>query len=360
MTVAGGTPRYSVEVGDPRRDRADVLAVAARNLPNFGAARYAKYYERNPFGAPLFWLAREASTGTPVGMIALYPSELNIGAATVRGGIAADFAVDAKHRGFGPALALASTLRAAVAESGLRYVYGTPNPASLSVYVRVGLTPVGTFVRYVRLLHTAPAVREYVRHPALANAASAVLDVAASVLAPERLRHVPRNLQVLTPATFDDSFARVLSACASPALVTGSRRVDVLNWRFETDAPEPPRRYAIFALAGTAGTVIAYLVYSQREGIRHVVDIGWLDQEGALDGLIGAFVRDSRRARVDAVSVRYLGARGDRLPRRLRAFGFLTRREERGLLAYVPGDDDAVDAVMRAESWQFLAGDADL
>ena len=360
MSVAGGASRYSVEIGDPGCDRDEVLAVAARNLPNFGAARYRKYYERNPFGAPLFWLARETSTGAPVGMIALYPSELRIGEATVRGGIAADFAVDAKHRGFGPALALASTLRSASGAAGLRYVYGTPNPASRNVYLRVGLEPVGPFVRCVRLLRTGAAVREYVRQPALATAATAVLDVAASVLARERLQRLPRGLRVLAPTLFDDSFEPALATVAGRALVTGSHRVDVLNWRFETDATGSERRYSIFALADRGGTVAAYHVYSERERIRHVVDIGWADRSGALAGLIAAFVRDSRRAGAHAVSMRYLGARSGMLPRRLRAFGFLTRREEHGLLAYVPDGERSASPVLRPDSWQFLAGDADL
>ncbi len=357
--MSGTAGRYTIERGDPGRDRGEVLAVAARNLPSFGEERYRKYYERNPFGPPLYWLARETATGEPVGMIALYPSELEIGGSTVRGGLAADFAVDARHRGFGPALALAFTLRAGADEAGMRFVYGTPNPASLGVYIRAGFAPVGTFVRCVRLFRTAVAVREYVRRPELARVAAGVLDVGAALLAPERLRRLPRGLTVLTPPAFDDSFAPLLAAVASQAVVTGARRADVLNWRFETGSAAPSRRYAIFALADAGGAVIAYLVYSQRDGIRHVVDLGWASRPEALDWLLGAFVRDSRRAPVDAVSVRYLGARDGALARRLRAFGFLTRREDRGLLAYVPGDDVAT-AVLHSGSWQFLAGDADL
>src|SRR5690348_8771117 len=71
--------RYSIVEGDPRADRQQVLAIAARNRggpPERFERRFAKYYEHNPFGPPSVFFARDNGSEALVGMTALFPTAL--------------------------------------------------------------------------------------------------------------------------------------------------------------------------------------------------------------------------------------------------------------------------------------------
>src|SRR3954447_12137233 len=168
--------RYSIVSGDPGADRLEVLAIAVRNRggpPERFERRFAKYYENNPLGPPSVFFARDNQSEKLVGMTALFPTTLRVAGQLLPAAIGGDFAVDAEHRGFGPAVALQRATTSVLPERALRCAYGSPNRFSEPVIGRAGYADGASSPRFVKLLPARPVVARYPRRPRLARLASA-------------------------------------------------------------------------------------------------------------------------------------------------------------------------------------------
>jgi GNAT superfamily N-acetyltransferase len=353
--------RYSIVPGDARADKSELLAIAARNRPGPRARielKYGKYYERNPVGPPSIFLARDNESESFVGMAALFPATLRVAGEPVRAAISGDFAVDAAHRGFGPAVALERATVAALSELGLKCTYGSPNQSSEPIVARAGYADVGRLSRFIKLLGARPAVERYIRRPALARLASTVADPLVSALSRERLYRRSGAFRVERPDVFDDRFASLWETPARGQGATSERSADLLNWKYEKTGPaDPARRYSIFALVEDA-RVAGYVVYLASDGVRLVYDVLCLPDRSVMDALLAEFILDARSGKAAAIDLGYLGP-PNLLTRRLRAFGFLQRSAQNGLRVYVDGDAPFGVDLLEGESWYFMTGDTD-
>jgi GNAT superfamily N-acetyltransferase len=346
--------RYSIVPGDPQADRLEMLDLATRNRPGPRSrleAKYAKYYESNPLGAPSLFLARDNESGSLVGMAALFPTALWIAGERVPAGIGGDFAVDEGHRGFGPALALQRATVPAVAERGLRCAFGSPNQFSELIVRRAGYTDVGRLTRFTKLLSARPLVERYVRRPRLASLASTVAGPLVSILSRERLHRRSGRFAIEQPERFDDRFSSLWELARRQLGVTSERNAGLLNWRYGSGD------YTIFALL-EGGEVAGYLVYRVGDDTRIVYDLLCRPERRVVDALLSEFIRDARRKRASAIDIGYLGP-PNLLTKRLRAFGFLQRTAKNGLLVYVDGESPSGVDLASAESWYFMSGDTD-
>jgi len=352
--------RCIVAEGDASLDREDILRLAG-NLPGSpGAERFAKYYDRSPFGPPAVFLAREPESGQAVGMAALLPSRLRVLGKPVAAAISADFAIDPDHRGFGPALALQRASLKSLAERGMVCAYGCPNPLSEPIVKRVGFAEVGALTRFVKILRGRLLIDLYVGRPRLARMLSAssalTADPVLRALSRERRgRH--SGLTFERPATFDDRFGDVWEATWRRHAITGERSADVLNWKYELDTGRPSP-YSIFAAVEEGGRVAGYVVYLVKGGVRHVFDIACLDSRATIDALLAGFVVDARREGALGIAFLCLGSLGV-LGKRLRSFGFIPRVEDKRLRVYVPAMPADIDP-LQPDSWYFVMGDDDL
>lgn len=357
--------RYSIIPGDPRAHKREVLALADRNLlmPLQGReARYAKYYEQNPLGAPSFFLARDERSEAWVGMAAAFPTRLRVFGEVVPGAISGDFAVDDGHRGFGPSVALQRAVVSALPENGLRCAYGYPNEYAEPIIKRVGYVDLGRLSRFVKVLRSRIVVDTYVRSPGLARPLAALSRVAVdpvlSVLSRERLHRRGHGFRVERPDRFDDRFSDVWESTWRQHAITTERTPELLNWKYEKGGAQGGV-YTIFALVGSGDRVAAYIVYRVRNGIRHLVDIAFMPSRDVVDALLSEFILDAREHAVPAITLLHLGS-ANLLTRRLRVFGFIRRTDESGVRVYVPGDSRLDRQLVEAANWYFLTGDADV
>ncbi len=356
-------PRYLIVRGDERLHREEVLELGERNLPDSpGATRFCKYYDRSPLGPPLLLLARERATGALVGMASLLPSMLRVEGHPVRAAISADFAIEAGHRGLGPALPLQRAALELVAEEGLACAYGCPNPLSEPIVKRVGFESVGELARYTKVLRTRLLVDLFVSRPGLArmlSAASRVLvDPLISLGSRERRVRRLRGLSFEKPARFDERFAAVWADTAKRHSVTGERNAELLNWKYDFDDAAPPSEFVILAAVDTDDQVAGYVVYRVKDGVRHVFDLAVLDSKRVIDALLAEFVSDARREGAIGLTFLCLGTLG-MLGARLRAFRFLGRKEGKRLRVYLPGRARPGAALLQPENWYFVMGDDD-
>jgi Acetyltransferase (GNAT) domain len=356
--VSGG---YSIGPGDAQADKQDLLELSARNRPGdrsrFGA-RYGKYYEHNPLGAPSLTLARDDESGSLVGMTALFPTTLWIAGEPVPAGIGGDFAVDTTHRGFGPALALQRASIDALPELGMSCAYGSPNGNSELIIGRAGYADVGRLTQFTKLLSARPLVDRYVSRPWLAALASGAARPFVSILSRERLHRRPARFSVEQPERFDDRFASLCELAREQLGVTSERTPELLNWRYEkTSAGGALGPFTIFALV-EAGEVAAYVVYRMSDDTRAVYDLVCRPDRRVVDALLSEFIRDARRNGARAISLGYLGP-PNLMTRRLRAFGFLRRTADNGLRVCVNRESPAGVDLQKADSWYFMRGDTD-
>jgi GNAT superfamily N-acetyltransferase len=353
--------------GDGRAHRADVIAIATRNLEMTqpeAQSRYERYYAANPLGPPYLWLAQDTESDAFVGMAAAFPTRLRISGEPVPGAVAGDFAVDSEHRGVGAGAAMSRALMSSVVEDGLDYIYLCPNEASNPVLARIGYAEVGTMTRFVKVLEAGATVARRVRPKALARLASRLSPIVAdpllSALSRERFHRRSDALSVERPALFDERFSDVWESGRSQHGIAPDRDADILNWKY--GLMSPPKNgspHSIFALLSSADRVVGYIVYRVDDGVRDVLDILSLPSRPVMDDLLSAFVLEARREECRAIHVEHLGPAG-LLTRRLRAFGFARRRGGTRLRIYVrPGiqwDRDALDE----DNWYFLRGDKDI
>jgi hypothetical protein len=353
--------RYSIVSGDPAADRAEVLSIATRNRPgphDRFELRYSKYYEGNPLGPPSIFFARDNESGTFVGMTALFPTTLRVAGQPLPAAIGGDFAIDADHRGFGPAVALQRATTSVLSERNLKCAYGSPNSSSEPVIGRAGYADAGRLTRFVKLLSARPAVRRYIRRPRLAGLAAAAADPVVSIWSRERLYRRPARFSVDHPDLFDDRFVRLWEIARNHQGATSERSADLLNWRYEKTGPvEASRNYSVFALL-EGSDVAGYIVYRLERDSRLVYDIVHLPDRSVIDALLSDFILDARSGEAAAIDLGYVGP-PNLLTGRLRAFGFLQSTAKNGLRVYVDGEAPFGVDLLRGESWYFLTGDTD-
>jgi GNAT superfamily N-acetyltransferase len=356
--------RYSLVPGDPREHKREWLGLAERNLPfaiQGREARYAKYYEDNPLGPAKFVLARDGTTDAFVGMAAIFPTQLRVFGQLVPAAVAGDFAVDDGHRGLGPAIPLQRAAVAALGEYGLACAFGYPNKDSEPITRRVGYKDLGPLTRYVKVLKSRVVVDQYVQSRELARLASGVsrvvVDPVLSLVSRERLKRRPSSFRVERPAAFDDRFSGVWETLFQQGTITSERNPELLNWKYETT--REGGIYRILALVDPEEQVAGYAVYTERNDIRHVVDIVFQPSQEVLDGLLAELVRDARRDRAIAISLIHLGP-PSLLTRRLKSFGFARRTEDSSLHVFVPGESELEQALIQPGNWYFLNADADI
>jgi GNAT superfamily N-acetyltransferase len=353
--------RYSIVSGDPQADRQAVLAIAARNRPGAPERferRFAKYYENNPLGPPSVFFARDNESGEPVGMTALFPTTLRVAGQLLPAAIGGDFAVDAGHRGFGPAVALQRATSSVLAERGFSCVYGSPNRFSEPVLGRAGYADVGRITRFVKLLSARPLVARYTRRPRLARLATAAGGPVLSAFSRERLYRRSSRFSVDQPAVFDDRFASLWEIARDHQGATSERTAGLLNWHYEKTGPAVARAdYPVFALL-EGNDVAGYIVYRLDGGSRLVYDIVHLPDRSVLDALLSEFILDARHSRAAMIDLGYVGPAG-LLSRRLRAFGFVQTTGKNGLRVYMDGGAPFGVDLLSADNWYFLTGDTD-
>ena len=242
------TGRYSIEAGDPRRDEDEIVRLCSIELPGFTRPHYGKYFFENPLGPPALVVARHADDGL-VGVAALHPTSFVVGGSPCLAAVAGNFAVDRRHRAFGPALALQRSLLDLARERGWTFLLGLPNAQSEGVFTRVGYTEVGRFTRSVRLL----SVRETLA--SMKERSGAGTRELAHALARGRVARAVRGWSVSTPAAFGVELEPAWAATTTQASIIPLRTPELLEWKYERLLP-PVRLLVDDRLSGRPGRCV--------------------------------------------------------------------------------------------------------
>jgi hypothetical protein len=336
---------------DPATDAARVNAVLGRNLPPAaGAARLAWLYRSNPLGPALVWIAEEEGSGEAVATSAAHRRRFRIDGREAQVLNLSDFAIDARYRTLGPALALLRATLAGVAEGGYAFSYDVPSESMLAVYRRLGCVEVGRLERRVRPLSLGPALRRR-----LGRAGALVAPLADAIL---RLRdafsRTPRGLDVAPLAGgFGAEFDCLEEREATRYRVRGVRSAAYLDWRYARHATLPHGTLC----ARRGGDLAGYLVWRRVEpGSLSVAEIaGDIDVARAL---VARLAKEGRSLGADSLSVQTLA--GSPAAELLARLGFVKREEAPGPVVYLPPGTSLPRDLLEPRHWWFLEGDRDV
>jgi hypothetical protein len=303
------------------------------------------FYERAPTGPPLTMLLQYSdSTGErAVGVATAGRRPLCCGGAQMTAGLLVDMTVSPEHRTLFPALLLQKSLH----ETGLAdhdCLYGFPNAKAAPVFQRVGYRKLGAMTRYVRVIRTAPYLRE--RMPAWAAAPlGALWDLVARL----RFGAGGSTSRLAWCGASEAKSAADLDSVGGRPLVRGVRSSEMLRWRF---APRGGHEFD-YVTAYEGDQLLGYwIVEADEHGALQVLDCspGLLDGPRATRAWSFLFA-EARRRGLRSVSFSCLAPR--ELTRSLERAGMAVRGERPVFAALRP------EHPASAAAWYLTAADED-
>jgi len=232
--------RYSPE------DAADVLQLLRKTSGDIDAASpaYQEWqYQRNPAGAAIATLAREAETGRLVGRMAAIPARVRLSSKVRLAGLSLDPLIDPAYQERGLLAGLLNGVCALSEAEGIAFTYGFPDPASHSAFVnKAGFTDVGSVPLLIWPLNPERLAMKTTHSRALAKTATVARRVWRTPAPAPPQKAVP-GLEIAQVDSFDSSFVLFWDRVQHrfPAVVV--RDSTYLNWRF---SGVPGREYTTF------------------------------------------------------------------------------------------------------------------
>lgn len=342
---------YTISKPDLDRDRAAVLDLWMRNLPDACADRYQWLYRTETATA---WVLRDKE-GSLVGATGLMERAMRVLGDSVRAGQAIDLNVDKEHRTIGPALGLQRAVTANVKSREYGLIYAMPNAQSELVLRRAGYKVLGDVGRWGKPLCCQEILSRWLRSKLLRKTAALLIDPLLRLVSPETYYRRPAGLHVEVADQFDRRFDALWEAAAQQFRIIGERTSAYLNWRF---CRCPEVRHRVLCLCGADGELLAYLVYYRHAGTVYIGDFLFADPQ-TLDLLLAEFLRRMRREKAQAVIAVYLGP--DLVCQKLRRFGFWQRPSPWKALVCVDRQrfGSELDHVLDTENWYLTRADVD-
>jgi hypothetical protein len=346
---------YSLIKADVREDRQKVFSVWKKNFKDIPQERYRWFYENNPYGQALTWLAKDQKTNSIVGSTALFPRRINLNGRIAKAGIAADFAVNQEHRSLSAALKLQKAVISECKESKMEFIYGFPNEQSEAVLLRVGYKKLGQVQRLAKVLRTKSKLKKYLPLPGVALL-SIPLDFILALFSKERSYAKSNDFEIQLPKRFDERFDSLWEEAKSQFGVIGERNGQYLNWKY---VDNPHKEYHIFSLVQKDGKkILGFVVFYLQDNNCFVADLLCVNLDFALKSLLAELIIFLRKEKVDSISISILSPPS--LVDNFKGFGFHSREENSKVLIYIDGESPNFSFVTNAENWFLLEGDRDI
>ncbi|MEN6493279.1 MAG: hypothetical protein ABFD16_03230 [Thermoguttaceae bacterium] len=345
---------YTVSQADPVDSGPFVVDLWKHNLPTASAGRFPWLYAGDRAKA---WLLHTEDSSV-VGAVGLMSRAIQSPQGMLQAGQAIDLNVDLNHRTVGPALSLTRTVVQSAKQQAYKFVYSLPNAESEPVLKRVGYRFLGSVQRWYKPIRCEKLLHSRLHNPLLqkaASVASIAVDGALAVKSRELFYRRPADIHVKLTDGFDAAFDQLWKKAAGQFAYIGERTADYLTWRFGR-SPDGP--FQVFCIKNACQELLAYLVFSCRDGITYVNDLLFVDAS-SLDLLLSEFLRHVRRQRGTAVIVVYLGT--SMVSQSLRRFGFWRRPSAWNAMVYADWNQlgDEAASFLDEQQWYLTRADID-
>lgn len=305
MTTGSGFTTSEV----PISQHADqISSLWRRNLGDLdedtASAKLRLGYIDNPAGHGVGIVLRDQSSDSesPAGVICVHPRRIHLGDRVVAGGNLADYAVESAYRTLGPALMLMKKALA-IGRERLELLYGLPNAKSGAVCRRAGMSTIGEFRRYARVLSSHhPRVESLA--PAVVRPLSPLLNQALAVV--ERVRSLTLGPALKPePVGFDHPGLDEIWARRPRDLLLSERSSGMLMWRYGVIGRGA---WQLTLFRDRKGTPHGYVVWRMHDGFAEVGDFFTPDPARLTAPVIGRFCRMAQSLGAWGVNVRFFGA----------------------------------------------------
>jgi hypothetical protein len=307
--------------------------------------RFRWLYFRNPDGPATAWFALDDRTGAIAGCTVVLPRRVRLKQCrrTVLAWNCGDFCIDPAYRTLGVALKLRRIAREAVDAGKTAFLYAHPNDRMLQVHLRVGHAPLGTMVRYAKILRPrrsgAPAT-------AIGRAVLRLTGRDALI----RRRH---DVEVVDGARTQSDITAIYEGAVHRMGTSVVRDSRYLDWRF---LENPVERHTIL-VTRQAAKPRGYVAFSIRDDVAVVKDWVAIDRDSR-DQLFAIMLAHFRDIDVAAVSVTALESHPDL--QALRTFGFVRRPETSTAITYAAPTDAVRRSISSRDCWYMTHGDRDV
>jgi hypothetical protein len=333
---------------DLEGDRAEILALLERNLPDIPhATRFEWLYLDNPGGPAFSWVVFDTESGRMLGLASLFPRPVWIGMELALAGQVGDFAVEASHRTLGPALMLQRATFEPVDGGHLVFCYDCPpHEQGMATFRRLGMGPTCRIDRYARPVRVDRRVAEAFPVPILARP----LAFAANQLLrlwrarPDRLPGLEVGLH---SEEFGEEFSELDRRTRAPGVLRGRRHSEDLNWRYRR---HPLHRYRVLT-ARKDGQLVGYAVVRAAGEIGHVMDLSGIPSPTVALALLEMACQDLARTSIQTIQA--VVTEGNPAEETLRNGHFRYRAPAGSVVAYRGRDPQAPAAAIHRERWAF-------
>ncbi len=333
-----------------------ILGLWERNLPKLSKDCFNWIYQDNPLGLAKTVLAQCVATGEYVGCAGVYPRMFSLGDKFMKAGVLINFAVDKKHRVFGPAIMIQKEILNAYLSKGFDLILGYPNKSSEGVFRRLGYFFIGEGDYWSKILDWSGKIKSVVRVKIVAVVLGACLDWVCGLFEMfYRIRINSRyTVKILSelPQDIDSLWARSQKNHS----VIGIRNKEYLQWRYRGVKDVS---FKFFSLYNKGKELCAYIVYLQEAGTVTILDLFAEDVVKSKYAVV-LFVDRMRQLKNKSITMAYVG--DDSLKRVLKQLGFLRRRDKRALLVSLgnvfTGQEKTSLFLLR--NWHMSDGELDL
>lgn len=317
-------------------------------------SRYDWLYLQNPFGVAKAWLAMDDKADEVAGVTAVFPRLMDLGGQEVLCWNCGDFSINQKFRTLGAAVKLRSEATRHVNSGTIPFLYAHPNDRMKAVHLRVGHSVLGEMVRLARVLKPDRYLGEHWQGTWMAKSMGWALNTAIAIkttgfrgrreFASEIYRSFPEKVQ----------FSELLSRVKSRYQVLGHRNADYLKWRF-WDHPEIDASVLVLY---RAGELVAYAIYTEKDGILAIRDMLYLPDDVVMNELLNRITDVGRQRGVDAISS-ILFESNPMIPMMYK-HGYSLRPERSSVMVHVGAGVRNGECLKDKTQWYMTVGDRDV
>ena len=347
--------RYSIIKADIKKNKKDIVPILKRNLEDITEEKYDWNYQKSTFGPAKCYIAKETKSDSFVGTAAIFPRKAFVKGKEKIAGIAGDYAVDKKHRAFGPALDIQKKVKSTANEGEFDFIYGLPNKQSKLLFLRIGYIEIGPLKDYIKILKTKHMAKEHLPHLLKFRIFSSIFDIYLRIVGKEYRYKKHKDFLIEEPDMFDKRFDIFFENMENSHNIVGKRSSDFLNWRYRKS---PAQEYKIFCITDKEKDIKGYMVYFLKEKVCHIVDTFFKNSDKVVNVLFSEFLIHMNKKDIGAVAIKYLG--NSFFKEQLKKYNFFERKAPNLSLFVFSKNISSEKILLNEENWYFFEGDSDI
>ena len=347
--------KYNIFVKNNDAYKEKQIALWKSSLQNIPARRYSWFYEQNPYAEPITVLAA-TDTSAVVGNCSIYHRNIILDRSKVRMGIASDFAVDEKHRVFGPALKMQRLLVDEALKKECSFLFAFPNNNSRGLFERVGYERLGELQSGIKVLKSRRWVERKTENRFFNYLISPIIDFAFACYDWLLYGLYSRKCIIRPGFAPGKDYDKLWDQAHKTYSIVGEKTSRYLKWRY-TD--NPAKDYQFINAYDKGGILRGFMVFSFKAKQVVLEEIfAEHHDKNTVEALLSAFIATMRKQDFEQIIFGYLG--DNWIIRILKKHFFFIRSENRLCLILTKAKGKDKEYLFKADHWFLFESEMDI